>query len=470
MVAGGEEFASSVHLAGPLSDTLGLRLTAMYRYLNDTPLAADERITELEGLEIYGANAQLNWSPSPNNRFEFKYSRVQEDRWRDTDTRGSAPFYLSGYDLVRQLAGVRWLPRFGDWYGQVGAYEARTDAVGYRDDGGTPVTPQFMRDRVADFNMTGPLNEDMDLTIGGEARSERLRHRAFAAGQDTANYRALFAQHQWRFVPDWSLTTALRWDEHDSFGSELSPRAYLVWSITPQWVVKGGYGRGFRAPTLKQSSAEYRFEGAHTFVGNPDVGPETSESYELSALYEVNGNLSFSVSVFRNNITDLIATELLEIIPGPSPQRVSTYVNVSRARMDGVEADVTWRPIAGLRLRAGYAWLEGTDLDADQPLTNRPEHRITASAQYSWLQERLSAGIALEYNGRQYLRVGTPSVLTQLPGYTLVNANVRWQMNERHSLVATVNNLTDVDLITKSADFGYAERGRSYALRWSMSF
>ena len=42
------------------------------------------------------------------------------------------------------------------------------------------------------------------------------------------------------------LTAGVRGDEHELFGSEASPRAYLVWEASPELVIKGGYGHAFR--------------------------------------------------------------------------------------------------------------------------------------------------------------------------------------------------------------------------------
>ena len=49
-----------------------------------------------------------------------------------------------------------------------------------------------------------------------------------------------------------ALTAGLRHDRHERFGHEWSPRLYAVWRAAPGWVVKGGLGHGFKAPTLRR--------------------------------------------------------------------------------------------------------------------------------------------------------------------------------------------------------------------------
>jgi outer membrane receptor for ferrienterochelin and colicins len=467
---GGDEWSGQVNVAGPLGAGLGIRLSALHKQVAATPLAADERISELEGKELSGVNAQLTWALNDDHRFEFLASKVIEDRWMDTNSRGRPPYYRSGYDLDRQLLGARWLPQFGDWTGRVGLYEARTDVEGYRNDGGRPTTPQYMRDWVGEADISGKLGTRHHLTLGGEWRNEELIHRAFSAGKGDVAQWALYAQNQWQISGQLSFTGALRLDEHDTFGSETSPRAYMVWDSGTGWVVKGGYGAGFKAPTLKQSSPEYRFDGHHVFVGNADVGPETSDSWELSVLYERDHKLSASLTAFRNNVDDLIAIQLLEIEPGPRGRRVSTYVNVDRARIDGLEAEVVWRPLERLRLQLSYTWLDALDISNDRPLPDRPEHRLTASLQAEIVKDVLSGYLSATYTGQQLELTGTAGEAAALPSYTMANAHLRWQLTEAHTLTFGIFNIGDVDLIAKAPQYGYAEPGRSYSLRWMMTF
>ena len=41
------------------------------------------------------------------------------------------------------------------------------------------------------------------------------------------------------------------------FGTHFTPRAYLVQHLGSQWTLKGGIGKGFKAPTIRQSTDGY---------------------------------------------------------------------------------------------------------------------------------------------------------------------------------------------------------------------
>jgi len=51
------------------------------------------------------------------------------------------------------------------------------------------------------------------------------------------------------------------------------------------------------------------------------------------------------------------------------------YVNIGRARTEGVEASATLQPAADLELRFSYTHLRALDLDTGGPLLRRPKDK-----------------------------------------------------------------------------------------------
>lgn len=462
---GGGSVGGGVSVAGPLGKYFGLRVSGNYRRVEDTPLAADSRQSELEGQELFGVNATLAWTPLPTQRLEVNFNRTDEDRWRDTLTTAKLP-YRSTYDLRRQQIAMRWMPTFGEWAGTVNAYETRTDVINKNTAGVAPSVPQFLNDRVADATVSRPIGESHLLTLGGEWRRESLEHPSFINKRATAVHKAAFVQDEWRLTADLRVVGAVRADKHEFFGSNFSPRAYVVWEATKQIVLKGGYGSSFKAPTLKQTSPEYKFVGPHTFVGNPDVGPESSDSWEISVRYEPTAKLGFTVTGFRNDVDDLIGTQVIgKAVPRGN---IYKYVNVERARITGVETELDWVPHRRVRVSASYTWLDAKDLSANLHLPDRPDDRVNASIRFDVVPERLQIQVSGEYVGKQWVRETAGE--SRLPAHTLLNAGVRWKITRAHELVLSLTNLGDTDLTAKSPEFGYNEPGRSATLRWRYRF
>ncbi len=464
---GGEDLGFGFNAAGPLGGSLNLRVSGGMRELNETPLVEQPEISEAEGIRSASANLALDWQPLENHRFEFSATITEEERLRSTNNRGRPPVHQSNYDLSKRQIGLSWFPQFGAWSGQVNAYESDIDVVNWKTEGQSPSTPQFLNDRVIDFHFYRSLGERHQIAWGGEWRREALTHAAFSGGKGSAEFKALYIQDEWALRPDLSLTAAGRLDDHEFFGSEFSPRAYLVWQAGESVVVKGGVGTGFKAPTLKQNSPEYRFDGFHSFMGNGDLNPETSTSYELSVLYEPSPSLSLSLTGFRNNVEDLIGTEVVGAL-GPR-SFLFQYVNFDETRIDGLETEVNWSPSDRWDLRLRHSWLDARDLTHDRSLPDRPDQRFSGTLRWDIVPTRLAALFTGEYNGG-FVKYSSSGGVIDLPGYTIFNLNLNWNWSDRQSLVFTARNLGDTDLVEKSDDFNYAEPGRSYGIRWISRF
>lgn len=463
---GGDLAQFSFNAAGPISENLGIRVDTLYRYQDDTSTEANPLISELEGVDLRNLNLNLTWELNAQNRLDLSWTYSDEERWRQLTT-SKGVNYLSSYDLLKQQVGLRWRTEVLGWSGQAGAYQTTSDVENRATEGVAPSEPQYLTDRIVDFDFSRRLWDNHQLTFGGELRDELLEHKAFAAGERSVLHQALFLQDGWALNETLSLTAAGRWDHHELFGDHYTPRAYLVWQFHEYWVLKGGYGTGFKAPTLKQISPEYKFVGPHTFVGNADLQPESSDTWELSLLWEPNPRFSLAATVFRNEIDDLINTVAIENVTAKLG-RVYKYFNVDKSEVTGVETEIAWRPLEQTSLHLNHTWLDAHDLSNDLHLPGRPEHRLNASFQHELLPQTLHWGGAFEYNGTQWEQTTTGE--STLPAYQIASTWLRWTIATGHRVTFGVQNLANVDLTDKSDAYGYAERGRSYYLRWQSEF
>ncbi len=453
---GGDEQVISANFAGPLGENLGLRLSAIYHFLDDTPFADQPELSELEGTESTGINSLLTWRASENHRVEFIFDRLDDRRFRFAQSRGRPPIYEGTYEIDEQQVGLRWRPQFAEWSGQWGAYESKTDVVNFRTHGVSPTVPQFLRDRVMDFDFNRNLGEDHTFIFGGELREEQLTHRAFSAGVGSADHNSFFLQDQWQATKELGLTGAIRYDSHSFFDAEVSPRLYLVWSASDKMVFKAGYGHGFKAPTLKQISPEYRFDGPHSFLGNEDVRPESSDSWELSADWQPNQTFGWRSTFFNTDVKDLIDLKCIENC-GARRGRVYEYFNLESAEMLGLETEIIWDPVDNLGLRLNHTWLDAEDKTSGLPLPERPKHQFNFSIRRDLVEDQFSLFLSGEFVGKQFYDDD------ELPAYNLYHANLRWEISDSVTAVLSARNLGDTDLLTKSDLFGYALRGRSYS-------
>lgn len=104
------------------------------------------------------------------------------------------------------------------------------------------------------------------LAVGAEVRRETLK---YAANQDFAtrvvsstgvdpstnqqggrNVYAAFAELNVPVIKDLDITGAIRYDKYSDFGSTVNPKVSFRYQPSQQWLFRGSYSTGFRAPSL----------------------------------------------------------------------------------------------------------------------------------------------------------------------------------------------------------------------------
>ena len=445
--------STSVFAAGPVGDRLSLRVNAELAHSAPVADRQSPLLSEIEGSHAKSGGLAGTFTLTPEQTLEAGWSGGNEQRMYDTSSSGKV--YRSTYDIDRSQAHVGWEGKFDGWRGKLRAYRSEIDIVNSASNGGTPTRPQNMVDDVLDGHASFALGAHK-VTVGGEWRRETLENAGLKNGVDDAAHKALFAQDEIALTDTLMLTAGLRADHHELFGSEVSPRAYLVWEPTPALVVKGGFGHAFKAPTLKQISPNYvGAEGPHTFAGNGNIKSESSNSFELGADWQVAPAWSLRATVLNTEVKDLITYRLLRT---EGVRRFYQYDNVDAARIQGLEAGMTWDMTRQIAWSNDLTLLHTRDKSTGKKLADRPSSSLTSRLEWKG-QEGWSARLTGEFTGSQTGTDGAP-----LPSYALWSASVGKQLaldaNRKLVLRAGLENIGNVNMAEKSESFGYAERAR----------
>ncbi|MBW7902475.1 MAG: TonB-dependent receptor [Rhodocyclaceae bacterium] len=446
----GDGARASFFAAGPVGDAVTLRFNGESSRLSPVGQIDDRRYSEIEGrrTDSFGVGGSLRLSAQ--QYIEADWQTGQDRRWYD-DVNATRGRYENTYHIDREQGSIAWKGNFDGWRGQLRAYFSEIDIKNTRTNGVSATRPQNLRDEVVDGFAALRLGRH-ELTFGGEFREETLENNGLIGGKDDATHKALFVQDEFFLTDTLALTAGVRFDRHEIFGSETSPRAYLVWQPTPELVLKGGYGHAFKAPTLKQASSAYvGAEGPHTFLGNDDIKPESSDTFEISADWQ-SGPLALRSTLFRSRVEDLITSRVLYIV---GTRRTYLYDNINKATLAGLEAGFTWTIVPSLSWHLDLTRLRTKDEATGNDLPNRAD--LTVASSLDWKPgDGWSARIGAEYNGDT-----KDSTNASLPSYTLWNASVGKKLNKIFAVRAGVNNLSDVRLAERSPLFGYAEPGRT---------
>lgn len=181
-----------------------------------------------------------------------------------------------------------------------------------------------------------------------------------------------YIQDEWLVAPKWTLTWGVRLDDYSDFGTQISPRAVLVWIPRPAWTVKLLYGEGFRAPTL----SETRPYPIPTYRSNPDLDAERLRTADLAVEYRPRPNLGVRLNVFRHETDDQIRQQNRGTFAEPE--------NVGQQIGNGGELELRWGITPDLTFRGWYAYQYNTNETTGENAGFSPQHRFFASLQYTW--------------------------------------------------------------------------------------
>lgn len=460
---GGQTHQAGGYVSGPLlPGVLGLALNAESQRQQETPDFDSRNLSELEGRNGNSGGATLSWTPDDAQRIDFGYESGRERRWRNSETGGGASRDYESTDIIER---ERWsLAHSGDWLwgsSQLRAYRNQLERKNSRSGGVAPSSPQRLTDSVVDGNLSVPLLDMHRVTLGGEWRKEELEDRSVnARGEDEALHRAVFLQDEIAFSPAWSLTLGSRFDKHEQFGWENSPRVYLLHHLDDQLTLRAGVGKGFKAPSLKQLSPGYSAVGGggrFTIVGNPDLQPETNTSYELGADYQARG-WSLSGMLFENDVEDLIQTVCVASC-GVRGRELRNYENVDKARIRGVELGAGVDLSSTLSWKLNYTYLDARNRTLGQRLGDRSRHLANSVLQWQ-PTSTFEAQLRTEYIGSQLTY--SSNVAYSLPAYSLWHLEMSQKLSSNLTLRGGIENIGDERLADQSERFVYAEPGRTY--------
>jgi outer membrane receptor for ferrienterochelin and colicins len=490
---GGDFYAS-----GPLvADRVGLALRGAYSereqsaltYENvngvETPVSGFGRSSTAN--EIWSLGARLSLNLHPDHDLWFDYDTANQ--WYDNaDGQMGTATTAGGYDRFlefnREQFGVahNWRLPFGvlESNYSIGTTETvgRIIPNGVAGAGG-PRTLES-ENRIFDTKLFSQWRNHT-FTVGGQHWEAEMVDGVAPTRFEHTQW-AIFAEDEWRFTDALALTLGARHDDHSTFGSHFSPRAYVVWNATDNWTLKGGISQGFKTPRLEQLAEGINGFGAQgrlPLLGSPGLMPETSTSTEFAVFYDNRNDFRASVTVFHNAFDDKIAAgpQVANCLFGltqaqydaggypatgcydvgfftPYIATVAGFgqsVNIDEAETQGVEMSARWRVAPDWTLQANYTYTESEQKSGaatGQPLTDTPEHMLNANVRWN-ATDRLNLWLRGEYRSERYRGAGpAQDAWGDYAAYELFHLGGSYEVNDRVTINATIYNLFNKDFVS----------------------
>lgn len=343
----------------------------------------------------------------------------------------SATFY---YDRLEAEEAVGWFPP-NNLYKLLNIGGSMTNSIGGSKYG-------------LDLSTTLTIQENNHLSAGFLYESQQIDpilnrydqsgvELVMAAEHDSYDL-AGFIQYDTRLFEKLGAVVGVRLNHNKEYGTNVTPRAGLVYSLSERASLKFLYGRAYRNPNMFEKYASL----ANVLFGDPKLNPEKIMTFDLGLdwMFASENNLRMNVFYFSTN--DLITRNKL-VAAGALGNSVPTpqYGNSDGQEMIGLEMELKGRLAKKITYFANLSSIlqasERAD-DSDVPFVPMMLGNIGLGYQTG----SLTISPYLQYVGKKSGELAT-GVPTEVPAYTLLNVNLSYKVCEFFSLQLIAKNVTD---------------------------
>jgi len=395
-----------------------------------------------------------------------------------------------GTDYEMRYKGFRW--NVGGIYKFTAKNSLQADFVTDRFRYGKEYDVETKTNQVGDYvqskkqrMMEGQLKAILGLTsnsttiVGGDWRRDNLTATSGNIDQHVYSL-AAYAQHEMKFLKDFTATLGLRLTHHETFDQHLTPKATLMYA-PGNFRFRATYSAGFRAPGLDELYYHYFSVNrgkAQISFGNQDLKPEKSHYVALNAEYR-NEVIAVSATGYINRINDMVVkqnvdvdddsrrmlmAEFPEMTQEQADKMVSyaLYQNSDKGDVKGVQVNVSANLFQGFNLSANYVYTYARTKSGEEwtVLERSIRHAATIAANYHHSWGRY--GLTVNVNGRLQSKTYYTGSYEDAPGFGV------WNLNTTHAFDmvkwAYLEPSVGVDNIFDKVDRRIDSSTRKYAL------
>lgn len=430
----GDQRSADLYLSGPIiSDLFGVQLRAR-KWERDASNVSyiDQANSEIElsmgnnptKADIETVGLRLSLTPHPDH--DLWIDAEQTEQWYENNERQLGTLGADGgygpsqeYQREKYLIAHNWRSPWGSLESSLS--QNNTETIGRlipaRAQGlSVAINPRLLKseDTIFDTKFTGNFASH-NFTVGGQWWDASILDGLRENKEINFTQIGLFAEDTWSIRDDVAVTLGLRYDDHDTFGDFITPRAYVVWNTNDYFTIKGGVSEGYKAPRLERlTNGIYNVggQGRNPIFGSTSLKPETSTNTEFGFVFDNLDNWKVSVTGFYSKVDDKIVTGLSELNCNTGNKKtecedfmasigtpwvmsgrganldnwnVTRPINAEKATIKGLEFNTHYTIFPGLISSLNYTWSE-SELDKNTadaiPVVDTPKH--IANAQLTW--------------------------------------------------------------------------------------
>ena len=306
---------------------------------------------------------------------------------------------------------------------------------------------------------------------------------------------AAYAQHEMKFLKDFTATLGLRLTHHETFNQHLTPKATLMYA-PGSFRFRVTYSAGFRAPGLDELYYHYFSVNrgkAQVSFGNQNLKPEKSNYFSLNAEYR-NDMIAISLTGYLNRINDMVVKQNIDVddatrqmLMGEFPEMTqeqadkmvsyARYQNSDKGDVKGVQLNVSANIFRDFNISANYAYTYARSKSEDQwtVLERSIRHTATITANYHHSWGRY--GLNVNLNGRLQSKTYYTGTYENAPGYGVWNIQtthsfdiVKWALLEPSLGVDNIFDRVDRRIDSSTRKYALYSPGRMLVIGLKLRF
>lgn len=289
----------------------------------------------------------------------------------------------------------------------------------------------FTSDNITNIFGFGAKREDIEVSIN-------------TRDADRTNYSALY-QNEWNVNDSLSTVIGLRYDDYSDFGSSTTPR------LSAKYVIGNtdfriGYGEAFKAPSFLNMFSTFR-RGPFTIVGNPNLKPEESKTYELAVGHK-GDNYRLGLVYHYSKLDNLIDT-----IPDVTDPFLRVYNNIDKAKISGTELTLTTNPMAGLTIKGSLEYLDTEDETTGERLTDSA--RVSGKVHVAYTHNAMSYFLNVKTYHDYYAAPSLPrNAPNENSNYTVADVKVIYAHDKNVKIFGGIENVFNKEMPDNMTLFG----------------
>ncbi|MDD2035030.1 TonB-dependent siderophore receptor [Pseudomonas sp. N-137] len=216
----------------------------------------------------------------------------------------------------------------------------------------------------------------------------------------------------------------------------VTPYAGIIYDLSREWAVYASYTDVFQPQTNRDANGS---------VLKPIVGT----NYEVGLKGELmDGRVNTSLAIFRYDHENRAIND-----GGSGCGGSGCSVASGKVRSQGIDAEISGEVIDNLQLFAGYTYnttkyLEDPDNEGSIFSTWTPKHMLRVWGNYQFTGDWSRVSTGLGFTSQSHTMVYDYD--REVPGYTVWNARVGYQLTPEIALAVNANNLFDKTYITSA--------------------